>query len=398
MTVVRELSAEARLLLQVAGPTGNDSNIRELIRQPLNWGLLFALALREHAVPALWRRLKPLAGDCVPAEVQRGLEQYSRVSDFRQLHLQQRLGETVRALLGADIEVLLLKGAALALTAYGSFPKRPMVDLDILVRAEQATAAYETASSARWQGPDTPSGGNFYAQHHHAPPLADADGTQFSLELHTDLFPRGHRFGLTPAVLWQSALAAPGMEGAQVPSTPHQLLHLALHFAWSHRMERAGWKTFRDLDAIIRTTGVDWDSFPPLARHTGAATACFWTFRLAQSLCGVCIPEQVIAELRPRGGHIFLARLERHFASMVLDHGAVCPSMRVQRWMWSLAVQPRSSGLGTSRPWDRDGVYIDEYGSDADQAPATWRHHVREWRRWGRYLAALARPDWSPAD
>ena len=87
MRAAQTIPAEARFLLQVAGPPENDSRIGELIRQPLNWGLLFALAIREHAVPELWSRLKPFAEDSVPPEVQRGLEQYSRVSDFRQLHL-----------------------------------------------------------------------------------------------------------------------------------------------------------------------------------------------------------------------------------------------------------------------------------------------------------------------
>lgn len=385
------LSPEVRLLLLSAGPRENDAAIGSLLEEDLDWGLLFHLAVREHAVPILWERLRRIDAEAVPTGVAQRLQQFTHVSHFRQLHLEHRLRETLEVLHRDGVDVLLLKGAGLALTAYGSFAERPMLDLDLLVRPEDADRALELVSRVRWKGPENEANSSFYAQHHHLAPLEDGDGTEFSLELHTDLFPRGHVFGLTPNLLWRDAVTVP-LAGAWVASPIHQLLHLSLHFAWSHFMSSSGWKTFRDIGTLLRTSAIDWDSFAEEAERGHASTACFWTFRLASELCGVRIPEAVLAGLRPRGGSLLLNRLERHFAGSVLGFGVVCPSMRLQRWMWTLGMQPERSGHGPVRPWDGSRRYVAEYGSRDPQGSWTLRDHARAWRGWSRYLSALVRP------
>lgn len=154
------LSPEAELLLLTSGWNGEgvvegeggpakagapgERRIRELLSGELDWEKLGWLAERERAAPVLWGRLQSmesLRGRLPPQAAH--LQRLAMVSEFRMLHLEQRLAESLAALSHAGIEVMLLKGAALALTVYGSFVRRPMVDVDMLLHEGEAEGARE---------------------------------------------------------------------------------------------------------------------------------------------------------------------------------------------------------------------------------------------------------------
>ncbi|MFN8580732.1 MAG: nucleotidyltransferase family protein [Gemmatimonadaceae bacterium] len=129
------LSPEARLLLLTAGGSGNDAAIAAAVRQPLDWSKLSWLAEWERATGVVWRRLHAVSPREIPPDVALGWERLTMVADFHALYLQERFLTTVRALTDEGIEVILLKGAALAHSAYASFTDRPMGDVDLLARS-----------------------------------------------------------------------------------------------------------------------------------------------------------------------------------------------------------------------------------------------------------------------
>src|SRR5205085_1224654 len=106
----------------------------------VNWPRLLQLATDENALIVLRDHIKRVVRT-VPVEVERHVVVLALHREFRLRQLQHRLEESLRALNAAGIDVLLLKGAALAYTVYGSFGVRPMRDIDILVRHGQAEAA-----------------------------------------------------------------------------------------------------------------------------------------------------------------------------------------------------------------------------------------------------------------
>ena len=253
----RALSAEARVLLLSAGGSENDERLRELSSGPLDWERLCALATRERAEPVLYERLRTVSArrGRLPAGAA-PLERLARVSQFRMMHLEQRLGESLAALARERIEAMLLKGAALALTVYGSFVRRPMSDLDLLLRGGSAVAgrARATLLTSGWVTTELEQLHEFFEGHQHLPALEDARGTGVQLELHTALFFEGHPFRLSPEDIWSRAtpIIAFGQR-TSVPSVHDQLLHLCLHFAWSHMMATGAWRAFRDLHTLIAT-------------------------------------------------------------------------------------------------------------------------------------------------
>jgi hypothetical protein len=274
--------------------------------------------------------------------------------------LEQRLDETLAPLRAAGIDVLLLKGAALASTIYPTFNARPMGDLDLLVRGGRDKEAWELVRGVRWSWDHQENLDRFYEEHHHYPPLHDADGTELRLELHTALFVAGHPFNLPLTSLWDTAEPVP-VRGAGIYVLEHhaQMLHLCLHFAWSHTMASASWRTCRDLQTLIGTGRTDWDRFIELAHGSRAATSTYWTFRLARALSGLEVPPEVLDRLAPPGAKVMLRLLERHYLAHLTPAAVTCPSPRMERAIWELGVRPRWSGHGESRPWNHDSLFVE---------------------------------------
>ena len=390
----RALSPEGRLLLLSAGGPENDHRLRELLGALVDWERLCALATRERAEPVLYERLRAVSAGrgALPAGAA-PLERLARVSQFRMMHLEQRLGESLAALARERVDAMLLKGAALALTVYGSFVRRPMSDLDLLVRGGGAVAgrARATLLASGWVTTDLEQLQEFFEGHQHLPALEDARGTGVQLELHTALFFEGHPFRLSPEDIWSRAtpIIAFGQR-TSVPSVHDQVLHLCLHFAWSHMMATGAWRAFRDLHTLVCTGAIVWDDFVALAQASRGASCCYWTFRLARELSGVRVPDAVMEALKPPVPEFALQRLASHFAANLFPTEPVCPSVAMAYTMWRMGVRPRWSGHGKVRPWDRtDDLLFDE--TTRMSGARRLAEHMRNARGWARYARAVLR-------
>ena len=381
------LSPEAQLLLLTAGGERNDQAIRALLAQPLDWAKLTWLSEQERATPVLWRRLSAIAS--LPEDAQ-PLHRMSMVSEFRMAHLESRLLSALDTLEESEIEPVLLKGAALALTVYGSFIARPMSDVDLLVQRDNVMRAREALIASGWtEGVENSP--EFYEGHHHLQPLVDAQGTGTSLELHTSLFFEGHPFALTSEDIRRRAdkVVVRGRT-VLVPSVHDQLLHLCLHFAWSHMMATGAWRAFRDLDALLRTERVNWKEFTKLALDARGGSACYWTFRLARTVAGISVPAWVEQALVPPEPEFALRRLEQHFTYDLLPTENISPSLWLTYTMWRAGLRPRWSGHGRVRPWDRADELL------AAERPGRMKRlvmHLKNARSWSRYARlVLLRP------
>jgi hypothetical protein len=97
------------------------------------------------------------------------------------------IGEAVQGLADADVPLLVLKGAALAQMVYADAVSRPMRDVDLLVRRQDARRAYDTLRQLGF----TPAARSSGPRHHHLPGLWRAeDGVTVDIELHHELLAR----------------------------------------------------------------------------------------------------------------------------------------------------------------------------------------------------------------
>jgi hypothetical protein len=363
------LAPEARLLFLAGSVSPSDSALRRFVTAGLDWEELAALAQRENAAAVLARQLSFFAADPHNPGYQ-NLRQLARMSAMQMLQLESSLRRTIELLRRHEIEPILLKGAGLVYSAYSSFADRPMADVDLLVGREEAKSAWAVLQTQGWSPWQTTSDSRRFSGHHHLPRLVHESGT-LPLEIHDALLSQESPFRFSIDEIWARAEKLTARDQlVTVPHAMHQLWHACVHFAWSHEMQWGSWRTFRDVSAIISRGGVDWIEFQNLARSSRATTCCFWTLRLARRLTGAAVPDATLESLRPPYPTFIVNRLERHLLANLVPSANSCPSVRLRRRLWEMAIAPRWSGHGASRPWKMSERWM--------QAPETHRaQHVR---------------------
>jgi Uncharacterised nucleotidyltransferase len=318
----------------------------------VNWPSLLRLASDENALIVLRDYVRGRPAHTIPVQAERTLAVLALQREYQLRQLQRRLEESLEALSRAGIDALLLKGGALAYTVYGGFASRPMRDIDILVRQEQAEAARDVMLDLGWMtDPEVPEDRS-YDSHHHLPPLCDRTASGLRLEIHRALLPAGHPFRFTDDEIWREArVASIAGSKAFVMHPVHHAVHVAIHFAWSHMLKMGAWNAFRDLAALTAAGMVDWSDLVTTASRWGAASCCYWTLRLAQALSDLDVPPPVLTKLQPFLPEIVRRPLTRHFVNGLFRADQVCPSARLDQALWSLAMQPTRDGHGSIRPW-----------------------------------------------
>lgn len=389
------LSPEAQLLLASTTPDQAPAAFDLLHHPQFHWERLIALALREKATPALEELLRAAPPDSVPPEVRNEIVMVVRTMHVHMFRLEQLLIGALDILGSHDVDVVLLKGAGLAQTVYGSFAARPMYDLDLLVQHRDARCAWSALRESGWQHDAVEYPDDFYDSHYHLPPLRDELGSGLAIEIHTE--PCDGAVRLT-ADEFRARARVVELHGrvTHVPSTTHQVLHLATHFAWTHGMGSAGWRTFRDLQYLMNA-GIDWDDVITHAERVDASTSCYWTFRLARSLAGAAVPDGVLRALQPRRTKSMMRALERHYAAMLFAFSpAPCPSVRMTQLLWTLGMVRR--GANPQRPWHRGLVWAETHGSP-QHANAVRRmlSQTTRGREWSRYLGRVLMQRDTPA-
>jgi hypothetical protein len=388
------LPAEARLLLLATRPPAfrDEAALVELANSPLNWAAVGELAEREKLLPVLWSHLKQHA-NAIPPEIAGALQRQAVVTEFRMAMTESVLERAVAELAAEGIPVMLLKDAALATTVYPSFAQRPMGDLDILVRPEHAQRAWQRMKDSGWTlEPESAGNADFHESHHHLPPLIDPRGLKVVLEIHRAMLPIESPCVLDPAEVWRDARRVSlGGTTAWVPSDIHQLLHLSIHFAWSHMLEGGVARTVRDVATLIGTGTMEWPEFAALATRTRAATCAYWTLAMTKTLGGAAVPDAVMEVLRPRQSIAVTHALERAYIMSGLARA--CPSVRVAQLMWSAGVRPGASGHGRARPWHtcerfKEAFHVGRIPTLAARVGA----HLRGIAAWYRFATLLGIP------
>ncbi len=155
------------------------------------------------------------------------------------------------------LPVILLKGAALALTLYDDPAVRPMNDIDLLVAPEHLMAVAERLRQGGYEESSLGAGGDAGYLHHF---IFTDPVTSVRIELHRTL-------PLLPNATLSLFLArTPASDLAGLPfftlAPEAQLLHLASHAVLEHGGEQgAVWIWFYDIDRLLRRWGeeMDWE-------------------------------------------------------------------------------------------------------------------------------------------
>ena len=384
-TTASLLCRETRIALLSAGPPENDEAILALWDHDLDTPKLQFIAQWERATLILWRRLRKMLDRLPHREGTDDLQKAANVWEFKLLQLEARLMQLLDILAPAGIDTIPLKGAGLAYTVYNAFTDRPMNDLDLLIRKDQAMEAWRLAQQQKWSWDAKAFPLEKYEAHHHLPPLKDVSGSGVRVEIHTDMCLPGHPFHYSADDVWATSrrIEAMGREFT-VPSPQHQLLYCCLHFAWMHAMQDKAWLSFLDINAFSQMDDFDWDAFVDLARKSNAETVAYWTLRLARSLSNIRTPDDVANALKPRLPGYVLTRLERQYALNMFPTDQHCPSVWLEDMLFRAGIQRGKHVVEMHE-------FVDPEGAPPPHAykPNLLTRvggHLKTWRKWADYL------------
>jgi hypothetical protein len=275
---------------------------RWMAGRPLDWQRVLRTAVRNHIAALIYDRLRTLDGGTVPPGTMRAFEQeYHRVG-FRNARNYAELGQLLRSLKDRGVEVIVLKGAALAETVWKNIALRPMADMDLLVRQDDLIEAERTLLSNGY-APDrgVPPPGGSWDQYYHLPPFCKSD-PRITVEIHHNIVHprRVYPLDFDVGQFWARACVAQiaGVE-THILAPEDTILHLCLHQC-KHDPFVGKIKNLMDVAKVIGFYGecLRWDMILTEARRTGTGKFVYYTLLFAEIALGARIEPEVGRRLR----------------------------------------------------------------------------------------------------
>ena len=282
---------EWRLLCLSASPTPQYTGIEELASRGVDWMHLSALAGIHGVRPLLYRALSTTARDVVPESALQRLAADSRAIASRNLMMTGELLRLMDLFAEEDIEIVPFKGPLLSATAYGDVSLREFVDLDLLVRREQALLARSVLRKEGYRDglSLSPRQNSRYVATQNEFPLESERG--LSVEIQWAFAPRYFAMRLEPERLL-SDLRVSRIGGRRLPSLSPEnlLLTLCVHGA-KHLWGRLAWVA--DLAHVIETSpGIGWSRLHDRANAIGCRRLVLTGLSLTTELFDTVLPSR----------------------------------------------------------------------------------------------------------
>jgi hypothetical protein len=296
--------SENELLLAVARRELNPVavvEVRELVRQPLDWDYVLATAFSHGLIPLVQKNLTTSAADLVPVEVMGRLKRETVANSQSVLHLIGKQLKVYRLLKEAGIRVAIFKGAVLAQMAYGEVSLRQAGDIDLLIDRVHFAKARSLLESLGYEMAPRLTEAQLVSHlsfHCEIPFMRDEWFT--IVDLHWELAPRSFVFGLeAPEVM--SRLQSVSLAGTTVETFCNEdmVLYLSMHGA-KHLWHRLEWIV--SLAELIRASpAMDWNVVLERAEKVHATRMLALGLRLVEAFSDVNIGPGILRSVDPQG-------------------------------------------------------------------------------------------------
>jgi hypothetical protein len=287
----RALLAALRVVEDGAAPRPRTGAARV---SPAGWRRLARLADELGVAPLLFARMGQTGRPgLLPDEVRGTLERAYHAQLVYNDEMLRLLDEILVALREEGVAAVVLKGAALARSAYPGPALRTLGDIDLLLRAQDLATADAVLRCGGYRPVASP--GVDYAVHHHAPPYVPPGGHP-RLELHTRLTRSGSIRPDLEGMRSRSVAVSAGGSGARELAPEDQMTHACLHLAADGVAGRV--KDLCDIDLLARRPeGFDWSAFARRAAEQGLGRVAHYALDLARAGLLTPVPGTVRAEL-----------------------------------------------------------------------------------------------------
>lgn len=258
------LPKELRLLLMFVQRESAKGEALERVDEfePINWDSFLQLAGHHRIYPYIYNQLKKTNEDWIPSNIKQAVYREFQRNTFHMLQLSGEMEKLCRRLTEAQIQVLLLKGPALAADLYGDVSKRTCSDLDMLVSIRDLDKTHEQLLELGYEKEDYFSTAldDWTWRHHHVNYFHRQKGIK--LEIHWRLNP-GPSKEPSFRELWQrKRLSALTSYPVFILGNEDLFFFLATHGA------RHGWSRLRwlvDIDRLVKKP-LDWKRLEELLK------------------------------------------------------------------------------------------------------------------------------------
>lgn len=276
----------------------------------LNWDELIATAWRHGVGSLLFRNLQSLDrhGKIPPRALHLLRQSYVRTSVRNQAHF-AAIAELLDRFAADKIDIMVLKGAALAPTIYRDPALRPFADIDLLVREDKIDQAKEILLAAGYEIAPELLSEKFNRKYHVNLPFVRRGPTPVHIELHWKLADPFSEIAFDHDALFARANDIRIADRpALVLSTEDEIVYLASHLDnhgyLNHTIAARGrvaefvfdelsgnrliW--FTDLQEIVSAGGFSWEIVLERTRVASAPGALAVTLQLLRELFGMTLP------------------------------------------------------------------------------------------------------------
>ena len=286
------------------------------------------------------------------------------------------LGGIERRFADENIPFVLLKGAALATSAYRDPALRPMTDLDLWVRDEDMPRAGGAIASLGFRQeaglPHRPRA--LQERSRGELVFRPADGGHGLVELHFGAF-QGWWARRTANPdddgLWSRAVPAGPGRHARGLAPEDATLQVAFHLAVNH-FGQAPWRGLMDLAVLARAYRLDWEAVADRATAWRLATATWMVLDLANGIAGLPGCEPALKRLRPARSRVAVLRAFMSDRALLAGRELTAPGRR-HAFMTALVDRPRDGARLIGRTlWPERWWLTARYGRPVSRARHLW--------------------------
>ena len=296
-------SPEWKLLLVCAKANLTVEDLRsirqDLVCPNLDWDHVTRAACAHGIAPLIYHNLcRSDVVSLLPPAAAETLRSSYYSNAARNSLLYNELHKVLEAFREGRIEVIVLKGAALADTVYAHRALRSMSDIDLLVRKEKLIEVETQLLDMGYMLEENAETKEYYQEHHYHWVFAKRSTPK--IEIHWHIGRPTTSFRIDIDGLWQRARSTK-IAGAEalVLSPEDLLLHLCQH-AWKHSLT-GGLRPFCDIAETARhyREKINWRALNALSSDWQMSPCAFLGLSLAKELFDAPIPESCLKDLKP---------------------------------------------------------------------------------------------------
>lgn len=302
------LSVEQQLVLccaKINWAVSAKAELQELLRRPINWEKVILITGDAGVSPLLYHAFSNVV-DCgrgsrgdfpCPQPVMQELHQVHQSNAIRNLLLYQELKKIIQAADEEGIPVIVLKGAALAISVYSNIALRPMIDIDLLLHQEHLEQmdaimrqlGYESNIDDTWTE----------KKHHHLPSYIRHP---YDVEIHWNLAPPDAPVTLDLSGIWDRARRLQIDDVPALMLAPEDLIiHLCLHASVNHLFRIRPLRSLCDIAETIHYyhEDINWQKMHQWASDAQMGGYIALTLTLAKRILDIPLKEDVLRGFYP---------------------------------------------------------------------------------------------------